>query len=107
MKSQNTVETRDIDRVGKLSVLRVIDLDKLAETHRANGAVPVEHLQTAGEHFVEIALNKRGAEPTLVKVASAAEGVAYLDGFQAAIDLKKKGPRKKNGAAPAKPKKKR
>ena len=98
MKTESTIQTRTVDRTASLTLVRVLDLSEL-EAIAKDGAIPLEALQTAGRFEILIAPNGRGAKTIRHTVSGELEGVAWLDGFEACNELKKKGPRApKNGA---------
>ena len=102
-QTKTTIDQREVERTGTLRLMRVVDFDKIAKAH-PNGTIPVEALQTMGTYQVEITPNGRGAKALYIDVADANAGAAWMDGFESAVLLKKKGPRKPNGSKPAKPK---
>ena len=101
METKSEVETREVERTGTLRLVRIVDFDKIANQH-PGATIPKEALQTAGTYAIEIQPNGRGAEPQRVAVASAVAGKSWLDGFEAAVALKKKGPRKPTNGAGSK-----
>lgn len=96
MQSESVISVVEVDRTATLRLVRVVDFEAIAAEH--DGAVPIDELKNGGTFQVQIEPNGKGDHGTWA-IGSAAEGIAYMDGFAAAVALKKKGPRKpKNGA---------
>jgi hypothetical protein len=93
MQTQNTIATKEIDRVGTISLLREVDFVKLAE-EAEDGKLTVEQLQNSGDFVVEIKPSGRDAKTVRVPQESEAAGRAFMSGFECAVSLKKKSPRK-------------
>lgn len=108
LATEYTLRTVPVERVATIKLVRVVDLEKIA-AESTDGMISVEALQTAGDYVVIIQPNGRGAEPVRCDVADEVAGATFIDGFLAAVNLKKKGPRKADGKADgkeAKPRKK-
>lgn len=119
MPSEEIVTEMELERVGRITLKRVVDFDALAEGS-PDAKVSIATLKEAGTYTVNIVPNGRNAKPVNRTVDNKACGLAYIQGVQDLLALKKKGPRKpkpkvdakadakaENGAAapkPAKPK---
>jgi len=105
MQTESTIHTLAVERVATLALVRVVDFEKIA-AESTDGSITVEALQNAGDFEVAITPNGRNAESIRKPVASEAAGLAWIDGFVACANLKKKGPRKPkaNGESKSKPK---
>jgi hypothetical protein len=104
MQTESTLDTRAVERTAKLSLVRVVDFDALADAH-PDGSIPVEALQNAGDFVVVIDPNGRDAKQLRISVENAAAGSSFLDGFEACAKLKARPP--KTAAEKAAAKKKR
>jgi len=93
METEQKIETREVDRTAKLTLLRVTDYEALAAA-APDGKISLEDLQNGGTFAIRVEPNGRDAKPTRVEVNNAEAGRAWLEGFEYAVALKKKGPRK-------------
>ncbi len=97
MQTESTIDTRLVERTAKISLVRVVDFEKIAADH-PDGTLTVEELQQAGDFVVVIDPNGKGAKQQRHAVPNAEAGGMWLDGFTACADLKKKGVRKPSEA---------
>lgn len=106
METESTVDTRTVERTAVLTLVRVVDFEKIAE--ESGGSVSVEAIRTAGNFVVIVEPNGRDAKAHRVNVADEDAGANWLDGFEACAALKRKKPRTpKTPAEKAAAKKKR
>jgi len=97
MKTEQEITRRDVERTAMLTLVRTLDLDALADKHPKG--IPPDVLRGGGTFEIVIEPNGRGKPTTRQTVESAELGAAWIDGFDACNELKKKGPRAKpNGA---------
>lgn len=92
--TETTIGTDAVERVATLRLVRVVDYEKLAEEN--GGQVTTEQIKTAGDFQIVIQPNGRGAKEARYPVGSEVEGNAFLTGFRAYAELKKRKPRKPN-----------
>lgn len=97
MNTESIIESRSVERVGTITLARVVDFEAVAAA-APDGKISVEDLKNAGDFVVRIQPNGRGAEQVTVPVESSEAGVSFLNGFECAVALKKKGPRKEKKA---------
>ena len=102
MKTEQEITRRDVERTATLTLVRTLDLDALADKHPKG--IPPDVLRGGGTFEIVIEPNGRGKPTTRQAVESAELGAAWIDGFAACNEFKKKGPRaaKPNGAAKGK-----
>ncbi len=94
--TESVIGTYDVDRVATLRLVRVVDYEALAESH--GGSVTKEQIQNAGDYEVVIEPNARDSKEIRRGVESRGEGLAFMAGFEACADLKKRKPRAANGS---------
>lgn len=93
MKTENVIGTPvALERVGTFSVVRTLDLDKLA-AEAEDGRVSVEKLTGGGEWGVKLQPSARGSEATTYPAADQASAEAFIAGAGAVVAMRKKGPR--------------
>lgn len=103
MNTESTIATKSIDRVAELALVRVVDFERIAK-EAVDGKITVEALQAAGDFVVVIRPNGRNASEKRVKVASHVTGAAWLDGFVACAELRKRVPKTREEKEDAKKK---
>ncbi len=90
--TESVIDTREIERVATVRLVRVVDFEALAEAN--GGSVTKEQIQTAGDYEVVVTPNGRDAKEIRRNVGSLAEGNAMINGFALCADVKKNKPRK-------------
>lgn len=103
MQTESTIHTIDVERTATISLVRVVDFDKIAADH-PDGTLTVEELQTSGDFVVVVEPNGRDAKQLRTPVKDETAGYAWLDGFAACAALKKKTPKTPEEKAAAKKK---
>lgn len=93
--TESVIDTRNVDRVATLRLVRVVDFEALAEAN--GGSVTKEQIQTAGDFEVVIQPNGRDASEIRWAVENIGEGNALINGFVACAELKRNKPRKPRG----------
>lgn len=98
MQTESTIKKITLERVATVSLLRAIDIEEIAKS-AVDGMIPADLLANAGEFIAQVEPNGRGAVPIRHPVKNELEGLAFLAGFEAAVSLKKKSPRKEKTPA--------
>ena len=101
MKTEEEIIARTIERTATVRLLRIVDLDKII-ADASDGSVTIDALKSAGKFLVEVQPNGRNAQAIRQAVSDEKAGVAWVHGFEACADLKKRGVRKPNGKPRAK-----
>lgn len=96
MKTENVLSTTKIERVGTVSITRVIDFAKLAKASK-DGRIDVEALTSGGDWGVKVQPLNKSKEAVTHDVAGQSEADAFIAGMMAVSALKARGPR--NGTA--------
>lgn len=89
MKTENTLKTVTIERVGTLTLSRVIDFAKIA-ANAEDGKVDASLLTEGGDFMVKLTPTGRDPEPVEWEVSGEAEGLTFMQGFEACADAKKR-----------------
>ena len=97
---ETTIETRTVERVGSMSLVRSIDFDAL-KAAAVDGNISTDALD-GGDFVIVVTPSKRGAKASRVKVTDQAAGAAFLDGAEFVTALRKSGPRKPKAKSAAK-----
>lgn len=88
MKSENTFETKTINKVGALVILRTIDFAALA-ANAVDGKIDAAAIMNGGDFSVRFTASGRENTPIEFPCASHDAARSFVAGFEAMADMKK------------------